>query len=96
MGPIWPSKPAQQEFSSSVKVGFSGRPENPTTGKTPPLRLTETPPFPPRNPPRGSVSHSLTANGYFGDPSPDDLDLKQDYNFTKTEMPLVHTGLKLV
>ena len=26
----------QQSFSSSVKVGFSGRPENPTTGKTPP------------------------------------------------------------
>ena len=41
MGPIWPGKPAWQEFSSSVKMGFSGRLENPTTGKTPPLRLTD-------------------------------------------------------
>ena len=32
---------AQQDFSSTVKVGFSGRLENPTTGKTPPLRLAE-------------------------------------------------------
>ena len=38
MGPIWPSKPARQEFSSSVKVWFSSRPENPTTSKT---RLTD-------------------------------------------------------
>ena len=35
----WPT--ARQEFSSSVKVGFSSRLENPTTGKTPPLRLTD-------------------------------------------------------
>ena len=38
MGPTWPVKLARREFSSSVKVGFSGCQENPTTGKNPPLR----------------------------------------------------------
>ena len=41
MPPIWPGKLARQDFSSTVKVGFSGLLENPTTGKTPPLRLAE-------------------------------------------------------